>query len=560
MPYGRTDSDIFGIEERRSKNAGRYFWSHRQCFGRVAFTREDNPNLRDKAGREGLVDNQAKREMIRLVEELLVDLALRFFGRESNIRKELMPGIKAANQLALDSLKKSKKTTQKHFSSFIRSNSREMENAVAKVVNINQELRQAIEVDDSHKIISLMEKEDELSRLRSELKLPPLPAKLGNVEKAYRAYRDNYLEMTAALQSFTQLIASIYETHIADQKDKVVRRKFFSNQAILNSKINKWVGAIDERLEKLNTKWEIQAAEDRQKYYEKASPIVDDIDSIGFGRALNVLDVYRNEFEDDFTVTYESFLRSLDKLEDDINLDSALWIVEKENTDLEEQVKKLNNLAQLGVAVEIIGHELDTLDSEVGRNLMRLPRDVRNTEAFKLTYESYKALVNRLRFLAPMKLAGYQAREDITGAQLADYIDNFFHRHFKEGRIEFVATEAFRDMTVRDLVSRIYPVFINLVNNAVYWLRYVEERKLVLDLVDGIVIVADSGDGVDQDDVPHLFDIFFSRRPKGRGVGLYLCKVNLAVSYHKIYYIEDKSEKILPGANFAIEFKGMKDV
>ena len=32
MPYGRADSDYFSIEERRSKNAGRYFWSNESVW------------------------------------------------------------------------------------------------------------------------------------------------------------------------------------------------------------------------------------------------------------------------------------------------------------------------------------------------------------------------------------------------------------------------------------------------------------------------------------------------------------------------------------------------
>jgi len=55
MPYGREGNDFFDIEKRRTNNAGREFWSYRRLFGRVALTREDNPNLRDKAGREGII-------------------------------------------------------------------------------------------------------------------------------------------------------------------------------------------------------------------------------------------------------------------------------------------------------------------------------------------------------------------------------------------------------------------------------------------------------------------------------------------------------------------------
>ena len=53
--------DFFEIEKRRSQHAGREFWSNRRTFGRVALTREHNPNLRDKAGREGIIDNKASK-------------------------------------------------------------------------------------------------------------------------------------------------------------------------------------------------------------------------------------------------------------------------------------------------------------------------------------------------------------------------------------------------------------------------------------------------------------------------------------------------------------------
>lgn len=78
MPYGRPEADFFNIEERRSKHAGREFWSYRRTFGRIALTRSGNPNLRDKAGREGLIDNTAHRDLKALVIELLQSSASAF--------------------------------------------------------------------------------------------------------------------------------------------------------------------------------------------------------------------------------------------------------------------------------------------------------------------------------------------------------------------------------------------------------------------------------------------------------------------------------------------------
>lgn len=59
MPYGRPENDFFKIEERRQMHAGREFWASRRMFGRISISRTANPNLRDKAGREGLIGNSA---------------------------------------------------------------------------------------------------------------------------------------------------------------------------------------------------------------------------------------------------------------------------------------------------------------------------------------------------------------------------------------------------------------------------------------------------------------------------------------------------------------------
>ena len=57
--YGRTQNDYSEINSRRSENAGREFWNHRQMFNRLAITWSSNPNLKDKVGREGLLGNCA---------------------------------------------------------------------------------------------------------------------------------------------------------------------------------------------------------------------------------------------------------------------------------------------------------------------------------------------------------------------------------------------------------------------------------------------------------------------------------------------------------------------
>jgi signal transduction histidine kinase len=113
-------------------------------------------------------------------------------------------------------------------------------------------------------------------------------------------------------------------------------------------------------------------------------------------------------------------------------------------------------------------------------------------------------------------------------------------------------------MKIVDIPSRIYPVFINLVNNAIYWTSQSAERRIRLDFKNGLAIIADTGPGVDREDIPRLFTIFFTTRRSGRGIGLYLSRANLTVAGHKIRYATGDDPRILSGANFVIEFKGVQ--
>ena len=96
-----------------------------------------------------------------------------------------------------------------------------------------------------------------------------------------------------------------------------------------------------------------------------------------------------------------------------------------------------------------------------------------------------------------------------------------------------------------------------MVNNSLYWLSFVNDREVVFDFVEGKAVIADSGKGVDPDDVGRLFQLFFTRRSKGRGLGLFLGRVNLAVARHQIRYATGSDPRVLSGANFIIEFQGL---
>jgi signal transduction histidine kinase len=557
MPYGRPDADFFGIEERRTKHAGREFWAHRRSFGRVAFTHVDNPNLRDKAGREGLVDNRPRREMQLLVQDLLMQVARRFFGTDSDLRRDELPEIEKRNRAAREAADKARKARRRSFRNFLRLNSDHMRVALDEIRAYSQSLEDRDFNPDEFTLVG--EKIDEFRAKKEELRLPPLPTRLGDYETEYRAYRDRYNEYSAQLDGLNKKRADISEKTPHKRPDQLAKQLLQSNQARLSDIVGKYQKAINNKVGELKAKWDSHADEDRSRYFQRGEPLLSDLNKgTRLGTLMNLLDSVYHELNEDIERRYESFIRSLQQLLDDIDLDAALSVSDTDMQNLQDLADNLHALAQTGISIEIIGHELETLDSEIETNLKRLPKDARALKAFKLAYEAHRALADRLRFLAPLKIAGYRTRETISGAQIADYMERFFNRQLESTRTTLVATERFRSIQIVDLPSRIYPVFMNLLNNSLYWLNLVTDRKIIMDVVGDKVIIADSGPGIDPDDIPRLFQLFFTRRAKGRGVGLYLCRSNLAVANHSIRYAQKDDPQLLTGASFIIEFRGVR--
>jgi signal transduction histidine kinase len=78
--------------------------------------------------------------------------------------------------------------------------------------------------------------------------------------------------------------------------------------------------------------------------------------------------------------------------------------------------------------------------------------------------------------------------------------------------------------------STFYPVFINLVDNSLYWLKdRPEPRIITLDLMEGDAwTVSDNGPGVAIRDREAIFERGFTRKPGGRGMGLKISRDVLA--------------------------------
>ena len=67
--------------------------------------------------------------------------------------------------------------------------------------------------------------------------------------------------------------------------------------------------------------------------------------------------------------------------------------------------------------------------------------------------------------------------------------------------------------------------FVNLVDNSIFWVKDKPVPRLIkIDFKDGVMSVADSGAGVPLRDREAIFDLGFTRKPGGRGLGLHIAR------------------------------------
>jgi signal transduction histidine kinase len=560
MPYGRPDADYFGMEERRSRHAGREYWAHRRSFGRLAIAHETNPNLRDKAGREGLIDNKALRELRLLVIGVLQQTARRYFGSDATLRKELLPEIEAKNKLEQDA-RDAVKRRKKEFRAALRNQAPDLETALELVTRRERELIDLLDTGDAPEDVMHemgLQLEQAVGKL-VELRLPHKPARLGSTEAAYRSYRDKYEKLRETLARARTRWAEWKEKHNPRAPVEQARRAMSQHQTFLIRYIIEYEKRIGKLLEAETKRIDKQASEDRRRYFQSTARIIEDVEQqrMSLATALSYLEEEKDKIYEDVKTRYGGYIEALEQLAEGIDLSGAAVWSEEQREETEQKMEQVYALAQLGITVEIIGHELNELDIEIDRNLRRLPVEVQKLAPYRAAFQAHQSLMERLHFLAPLRLAGQRLKERIRGRDIHEYLRDFFHIRFEQRKVSFEATEAFLGFSVIEYSHRVYPVFVNLINNALYWLTMVGERRILLDRIDDDIIVADSGPGVDKDDIPRLFELFFTRRTDGRGVGLYLSRINLRAGGHDIEYVQDDARKVLPGANFAIRFEGI---
>lgn len=274
---------------------------------------------------------------------------------------------------------------------------------------------------------------------------------------------------------------------------------------------------------------------------------------------------------------YEKFKKAFNRLQrkileyDDVDLlkkstilfDATNELVEKTREDL----KITQELAGTGMAVEKATHDTMSLLKKLKVNAEDFLKKIESREFNKgdlVTFlsdirEDLEFLYQELQVLQPLFRVARKVTKDVSVEKVANRVIRYFRSELNSYKIH-VELEVTQDIVVKTNTGLILQVLLNLMDNAIYWIKQYPEKgnsiKIFIDGINNRLIFADSGPGIDKEIVDIVFSEFYSKKEEGRGLGLYIVKELLHRINAEINVIINNESKILKGANLVIEFQG----
>jgi signal transduction histidine kinase len=138
---------------------------------------------------------------------------------------------------------------------------------------------------------------------------------------------------------------------------------------------------------------------------------------------------------------------------------------------------------------------------------------------------NFDHLDGHLNLFTPLQRRLYRKPIEIKGSDILHYVKTLFDVRLKRHGVQLTATENFTGMATHGFPSTLYPVFVNIIDNAIFWLKDMQgEKQIKLDSDGQSFFISNSGPGIHARDYESVFEQGFSRKPGGRGLGLFISR------------------------------------
>lgn len=589
LPYGDNNFDFLDIEKNRSKSASYYFFSYRRMIGIVDISKSENPELIEKAGREGFIENKAYRQLRDILKNFFVQLANDFFREKGSgdftstfltIRKEREKMYKAKEQREKRAKERKDKFLEEINTFFESVQSGDLQNNINEILNSTEKNMGSVAYiadpdEASQKLIDYeFEGRKKLTELRVKNKVMS--------PRAFSLTREQRRNWESYLEEYSRISNEYFNN--ADKKIEELLNKF---QHELNIEISR-----RKRIEKHVDLISEEAKDTTKKRFDEARNIAEEISfkvrrltqelmgdleqkirqtKIGLTdiKLANTsdVDIYEEikqietpiiEEKDYANSILENIIHQLDNIywekDESGRIVTNAQITEAIEEELEEAKEKMFadiELTQLGLAVNIVHHEFNSTVNSLRNGIRDLQRwaDVDNKidSTYRNIRTNFEHLDTYLSLLTPLNRRLYRKEENIKGEEIYLFLLDVFRGRIDRHNINLKRTKAFSDIKFKGYRSQFYPVFVNLVDNAIHWLKQTtddHERivRLHADINKNIFYVSNNGPEITVADYENIFEFGQSKKNNGRGMGLYISKEVLRSAGYTIYVGEPRKD------------------
>lgn len=565
LPYGTSENDFIGIEMRRTLAAKDWYFSYRRMIGFVALSHSANPNLSEKAGREGFRQNYAYRDLKSVLEEFVRSVAVRFFrasseeGLEFQEQKDEYVREREALVQRNKRIRERRRDFAKQLAVFRKAVDEErFEQETELLLTEFSRRLKAIENEEDDSIAAdyiLKVRADvrsEISKLASAITIRaprglPLTKSLKREFAAYKRIFPMILDRTvgrleseisdpvdlltqkriseqlrrdAAVESLQSRKSEFVRDVTAEQKQ--ARQAAESLQATLKQ-------VLGEELRMLRNQFEVTIDEYSAGAIENAAQIEE---------SWKEVETKLRSMRDGVIELVEAIRRQLSEFKQTVisrtTMDDALVAVENRLERLEEQLEFQSELAQVGMAVGILGHEFNHTIALFREAIHELRQWADGTPDLQPLYanlrRSFENLEGYLQVLTPLGRRLTRRKVKISGSEIELYIRRIFSRRLQDEDVRLVSSPGFGNHVVKCRTAALLSAFVNVVDNALYWIA--QERQtggaITLDATAEAFLISNNGPGVSELDAERIFEFGWTSKPGGAGMGLALARDALA--------------------------------
>ncbi|WP_240220701.1 ATP-binding protein [Rheinheimera hassiensis] len=564
LPYGNSDVDWLDIEKRRTKSAGDWFFSYRRGFGYVAITHKENGTLTEKAGREGFRENLAYRDFRAILVNFFMQLAYEFF-RDSSPQGDDFNENKALLKVQAEILKKQQKKADSRRGEFdaslktffTRYNEDYFETETNNLTVSVAERLAKYEADSAPaefaSAVRLLEisAKSKIRELLAQatLALPRGLALTNRLKKDWIAFEAQSAQVRHELieparVAVEQLIQDALEGKVAfnerrlsalqeieQEKDNTVR-ELASLRKTTTEALGTMQLAVREVLKEEFAELRVNIEQLVDDFTRRSAETPEQLDAVRSDVEQKIEQLKAKETE-----LLDSLKRQMTELTEEIKaretLDDRFAAIEAQNLILSEQVEFYSEFAQMGMSVGILQHEFESAARGIRVAMADLKPWADKNPPLAPIYQRLRSHIEHLdgylKVLDPLGRRLHRTAIELSGSEILNVVYGVFSEQLKSANIALEPTYAFRGFKVKCRSSALLGGFINVIDNAIYWLnsRAQGEKKIFLDADDNGFLISNNGPGIEERLKERIFDFGETTKPGGRGMGLAITRETL---------------------------------